>query len=101
MITLNINSSTGKEILNCIKTCSNPFDRSEPSSEELTIRAIEGILVQYSKESVLEVLNQELQRLDGILAEKQGGMTAYEIQLEDKDARWNCKAAINYLKLSE
>jgi len=53
----------------------------------------------YSREEILNVLNAEYLRLEKIVNQKAGGMLAYESELSDKEAHYNCKRAIEHLNI--
>ncbi len=89
-----------KAVLHCIKKGSNPFNSDEMSlSNELTIKQIDELLDIYSRKEILTVLNVELLRLEKVVNHKPGGGLAYELQLSDKEAHYNCRSAIQYLNL--
>ncbi|GAA3915881.1 hypothetical protein [Litoribacillus peritrichatus] len=95
---MNIKTSPERTILDCIKTCSNPFDSSEANTLQRTLNAITVVLESTSKLDVVAVLENEELRLEKLLEEGAGSMVGYEMQLADKDALWNCRAAIKYVK---
>ena len=95
---MNIKTPSERTILDCIKTCSNPFDSSEANALQRTLDAITVVRKKISKADVLAVLEKEEKRLAKLLEEGAGSMVGYEMQLADKDALWNCRAAIKYVK---
>lgn len=87
-----------KTVLGCIKICDNPFVRSDPSSTDLTLSAVDALCGKYAVDDILEILQAEFERLEIVIKGRVGSGTAYEFMLLNQDAHYNCKAAIAHLR---
>ncbi len=92
-----MNTDFRKTVLGCIKICDNPFVRSDPSSTDLTLSAVDALCEKYSVDYILAILQAEFERLEIVIKGRVGSGTAYEFMLLNQDAHYNCKAAIAHL----
>ncbi|UXD88763.1 hypothetical protein [Thalassolituus hydrocarboniclasticus] len=93
-----MNDDIRKEIRGCIKICDNPFVRSDPSSTDLTLSAVDALCEKYAVDDILAILQAEFERLEIVIKGRVGSGTAYEFMLLNQDAHYNCKAAIAHLR---
>ncbi len=55
-----MNTDFRKTVLGCIKICDNPFVRSDPSSTDLTLSAVDTLCGMYAVDDILAILQPEL-----------------------------------------